>query len=119
MSEDEFKLLEDLKRRDSEFDKQLENLNNKRFELEKQLETKENLEELQRFDTSANRIFESPTFKQRFCEIATSKRIERYYDVLDIVGSIGAAMDLGLIIPAIITIKIFRFGVNQYCKEYF
>jgi predicted nuclease with TOPRIM domain len=114
--------LETLKRHQDELNRRIRELENTKKMLEDQFVSLEARDELIESLKPVEDIVKTNEFKYKFCSLY-DERFSRLADMAELVSEILLTINvpnltvLPILIPAMLAIKISKFGVEQYCKD--
>jgi hypothetical protein len=75
------------------------------------------MDEAEEYAPLADEISDSPTFKQRFCQLIANKNIKYLGDILDVATTIALEFNLPLGLVTLVVVKISKIAVNKYCDD--
>lgn len=107
--------LEALERQAKELEKRLQELREKQVELEESYQSIEARQELIELAEVADDIAESPQFKAKFCE--AYERAAGVVDLAELVASILFPANPPIVIGGLITVKLARIAIDNYCVD--
>lgn len=85
--------------------------------IQRDLLAKQEIEELKKYAPLADEISNSPTFKERFCQLIANKNIHYIGDILEIGSDILLEFNFPVGLTSLVLIKLSKIAVNQYCGD--
>ena len=107
--------LEALERQAKDIEKRLQELQEKKAKLEDSYQSIEAREELSELAEVADNISETKQFKDKFCD--AYERTSSVADLAEFVAGILFPANPPLVIGGLITVKIAKIAIDNYCAD--